>query len=302
MTASAGGAGTITAVSVKPITSTISSDSGPLVLKPATSVRIEPASGYGVFIGSNTQLFEDAAGVLGLRNSTTAQEMRVYNTYTSSTNYEALRVFYSGNVAYILSDKGSGGGIGRAVHIGTVGDSLISFRTNNAVRWSINGSSAPTYGLYPEADNSYDIGHPSFRVRSGYFGTATLGGGTKSLTDNSATIFLKVTMTSGSTWGGKIIFKLEGKDATDFTIIEGDVHVSAIDKAGTITCSVATPTVTTSLTSAGTSTLNGFTCSDAGSNVLNISANYTTSLTDTTNWPKILYRVDSVDTATLAQQ
>jgi hypothetical protein len=131
---------------------------------------------------------------------------------------------------------------------------------------------------------------------------AFLGSSSKSLTDNSGTIFAKVAVASGSTWGGEVIYKLEGKDATDFTVITGKVSFSAINKAGTITCSVGSVSETTSLTSAGTSANNGFTCADAGSNVLNLLVNYTTSLTDTTNWPKIYHRLDSPDTVTYTPQ
>jgi len=46
--ATSGFTGTVTAVSVKPITSTISSDAGPLVFKPSTSIRLVPASTYGI--------------------------------------------------------------------------------------------------------------------------------------------------------------------------------------------------------------------------------------------------------------
>lgn len=128
-------------------------------------------------------------------------------------------------------------------------------------------------------------------------GTAT------SVTDNVATVFAKVTMSSGSTWGGRIVYKLEGKDATNFVGMTGAVDVFAIDKAGTITCTVGAAYESTSLGSGGaTSVNNGFTCADATGNVLNILVNYTTSLADSAGWPKIIHHNYSVDTATYTPQ
>ena len=40
--------------------------------------------------------------------------------------------------------------------------------TADAGRWSIQSSSG--YAFLPEVDNSYDIGHPSYRVRNIYTG------------------------------------------------------------------------------------------------------------------------------------
>jgi len=48
ITADASFAGTITAVSVKPYTDLVTSSAGPLVFKPSTSIRLVPASTYGV--------------------------------------------------------------------------------------------------------------------------------------------------------------------------------------------------------------------------------------------------------------
>ena len=46
-------------------------------------------------------LFRDAANVLALRNSTTAQTLRVYNTWTDASNYERLGLTWASNVAEI---------------------------------------------------------------------------------------------------------------------------------------------------------------------------------------------------------
>ena len=123
--------------------------------------------------GADTILCRDGAGVLGLRNGATAQELRVYNTYTSSTNYEAARIVWSGNELSFVADKGSGGGSARGVYFGNNGDADVLMRVNNSQRWRFKAS-ANSYALWPETTNSYDLGGTSNTVRTGYFGTSLI--------------------------------------------------------------------------------------------------------------------------------
>lgn len=64
---------------------------------------------------ADTMLARLSAGQMIMRNSTTAQTFLVANTYTSTTSYEAAGTWWSSNVAYIGSQKGSGGGSARDV-------------------------------------------------------------------------------------------------------------------------------------------------------------------------------------------
>jgi hypothetical protein len=63
----------------------------------------------------------DAAGVIGQRNSTSDQEFRVYNTYTSGTNHEYLTLDWDSNVARVGTVKGSVGGTARDLVLQTDG-------------------------------------------------------------------------------------------------------------------------------------------------------------------------------------
>ena len=63
-------------------------------------------------------LYRDGAGILGLRYSTTAQTFRVYNTYTSATNFESLLIQWNTNEARIGTAVGSGGGSQRNIILG----------------------------------------------------------------------------------------------------------------------------------------------------------------------------------------
>lgn len=72
------------------------------------------------------KLFRDAANTLAQRNSTNAQTFRVYNTYTSSTNYELGKLDWSGNVFRVGTEKGSGGGTARSLELQTDGTTRLT--------------------------------------------------------------------------------------------------------------------------------------------------------------------------------
>ena len=61
-----------------------------------------------IAIGGNAVLYGDAANVLSLQNSTNAQVFRVYNTYTSGSNYERLGVQASSNAFFITPEAATG--------------------------------------------------------------------------------------------------------------------------------------------------------------------------------------------------
>lgn len=58
-------------------------------------------------------LFRDTAATLAQRNGANPQAFRLYNTYTSSTNFERLNLRWDTNVVKIGTEKGSAGGVAR---------------------------------------------------------------------------------------------------------------------------------------------------------------------------------------------
>jgi hypothetical protein len=80
------------------------------------------------------RLFRDAAGTLAQRNGTAAQTFRVYNTYTSATNYELGKLEWASNVFRIGTEKGSGGGTARTVEVHTDSISRLALDTTGSVR------------------------------------------------------------------------------------------------------------------------------------------------------------------------
>lgn len=103
------GSGNLRATSPRFITD-ISDSNGNEVFKiTATSSAVNEitianeATGLDPYLNSSTN-------IIGLRNSTTAQAMHIYNTFTSSTSYERAQLEWSSNIFRINIDKGSGGG------------------------------------------------------------------------------------------------------------------------------------------------------------------------------------------------
>lgn len=91
-------------------------------------------TGYGSFSittggGNAVTLVNDAQNVLGVRSSTSAQSVRIYNTFTSSTNFER-GVFdwtTTSNTLLVGTQKGSGGGTARAMQLMTDGTARAVF-------------------------------------------------------------------------------------------------------------------------------------------------------------------------------
>ena len=82
----------------------------------------------------NLVLRRDADNTLAQRNAANAQTFRVYNTYTSATNYELGKLEWASNVFRIGTEKGSGGGTARAVEVHTDSIARLACDTTGSVR------------------------------------------------------------------------------------------------------------------------------------------------------------------------
>jgi hypothetical protein len=243
-----------------------------------------------------------AAGTAKLYPDSTAHTLKLsnngaayYDVLTSNTGVPktgASGTFLTTTSSYTVRDTGG-------VFFIDGGASDIRIVSQTSTYLGAGGSliaRAATTGWLPASTDTVDLGGITSLWRTLYLSRGVQGSSVKSLTDGSPTIFAKVTIASGSTWTGAVIFKVEGTDGTDFTVTGGQINVSAINKAGTITCSPGTVINTAALTTGTkTQTLTGITCSDAGSGVLNLLANYTDNMTDSAGWPKFYHRVDSTD-------
>ena len=76
---------------------------------------------------TGTAIRKDGSSALGVRNATNPQTFRVYNTWTSTTNFERLNVRWASNELIIDAEAGSGGGTLRGIKIGSATSSLLGF-------------------------------------------------------------------------------------------------------------------------------------------------------------------------------
>jgi hypothetical protein len=89
----------------------------------------------------DTILVRDAVSVFAQRNSTNAQTFRIYNTYTSATNFERGQVGWTTNTFIVGTEKGSAGGNPRQLDFQTNGITRVSITTTGNVGI---GSTLPT--------------------------------------------------------------------------------------------------------------------------------------------------------------
>lgn len=88
----------------------------------------------------DVKLFRDGANILALRNSTTAQEFRIYNTFTDTSNYERAYGRWSGNV-FTIGTEGAGTGTNRVMQI-MFGTNVLSFSGTN-LTWNGTAITVP---------------------------------------------------------------------------------------------------------------------------------------------------------------
>ena len=120
-------------------------DTGSFVL--SSSVTFAWSSGEVGVAGGDLTLARDAANTLAQRNGTNAQTFRVYNTYTSSTNYELGKLEWASNVFRIGTEKGSGGGTARA----------LEFQTDGTTRATISANGQTTFSSGVRLDSYLDF-------------------------------------------------------------------------------------------------------------------------------------------------
>lgn len=94
---------------------------------------IEITDGPGT---SATVIRQDAANTLAQRNGTNAQTFRIYNTYTSATNFERANIGWSAsnpNVFIVGTEKGSSIGTARQMEFQTDGTTRVAITTTGLV-------------------------------------------------------------------------------------------------------------------------------------------------------------------------
>ena len=140
-------------------------------------------SGTGGTQGSfDTILVRDAAGVFAMRSSTVAHGLRIYNTFTSATNFERLNIIaQSAGSVIIGTEKGSAGGAARALEL----------QTDGVTRMVISATG--------------DVGIASNSAPTGGFGSAVIG--QLNTASGNATYVLGRESTASSTWAVALAYR-----------------------------------------------------------------------------------------------
>lgn len=119
-------------------------------------------AGTGIFdaitLDSSNQdvkLVRAAANNLALRNSTNAQALTIYNTYTDGSNYEALNLLGVAGSRFQISTAAAGTGTSRAIQFGA---SDFKFGTAAGSVWFTMDGSTGLRGLTPTLGVGYGTG------------------------------------------------------------------------------------------------------------------------------------------------
>jgi len=107
-----------------------------------------------------TGFARDGAGLVGLRVGTTAHDLRIYNTYTSSSVYERGSVGFVGNI-YTIGSYALGAGT-----------------TLRGINLGVSGNSIGLYGATPVARATTSVGSAAFVANTGTMvsSSSTFGG------------------------------------------------------------------------------------------------------------------------------
>jgi hypothetical protein len=120
---------------------------GPLAVAP-TQITV---ANFGLTFSTGTtyaasefSILRDAANTLAQRNGTNAQTTRLYNTFTSATNFERAKLQWDTNVLKVGTEKGADGGTARDMELQTDGTTRITLKADGAILFSGIPTSDPT--------------------------------------------------------------------------------------------------------------------------------------------------------------
>lgn len=97
------------------------------------------------FQGSDTRIYGEAAGALALRNSTTAQTLRIYGTYTDSANYVRASLVATSTKVTLAAERGGSGAANTCIILNPDGTGGVGIGT---------GTTAPAAKLHVACGNS----------------------------------------------------------------------------------------------------------------------------------------------------
>jgi hypothetical protein len=98
-----------------------------------TQIILDNNASANINWANNVFLYKDGFGQLAQRNGTNAQTFRIYNTYTTSTNFERGQVGWTTNTFIVGTEKGSAGGSPRQLELQTDGTTRVAITTDGYV-------------------------------------------------------------------------------------------------------------------------------------------------------------------------
>jgi hypothetical protein len=106
-----------------------SSTAQPLYIEANGGLQFTPTNNGS----ASTNIQAESAATLAQRQGTTAQTYNIYNTYTSSTNYERGFLKWNTNVLQIGTEKGSVGGTARTLELQTDGSTRLQITAGGSI-------------------------------------------------------------------------------------------------------------------------------------------------------------------------
>jgi len=194
------------------------------------------ATGNGPLIsavGDDTNIDLDltgkGTGAVAIRNGTTAQTLNIYNTYTSSTNYERLAITWDTNECILRTEAGSGGGTKRGVTINSSVSSADTVTIGNLA------------GLNMTGIRNVAVGDEALEAMTSGYDNVAVGHQALHLLTSNANRCVAIGKAAGIQMTGGFNATLIGANAgntypnmTDCTIIGSGADTSASGETGSI--------------------------------------------------------------------
>jgi hypothetical protein len=102
-------------------------------------IRSDRVFGIGTdAFGTNADVLwrRDGAGIWATYNGANPQTVRIYNTFTSATNFERAKLEWSSNILRLGTEKGTAGGTARDMEFQTDGVTRITLKADGAILFS----------------------------------------------------------------------------------------------------------------------------------------------------------------------
>ena len=267
----------------------------PMVGEGQDFIRYYPPS--GVSLGSTA-----APGSSDIVLATT-KSITICNTADCATNYERAELKWDTNQFIIATEK-SGTGSSRVMKFLINGSAAFQWTSGTTPR-SLNFDGANAY-FGPAADDILDLGlaNGTTKWKTIAVGRAILGSKSKTLTDNTATAFVRLAVADDDYEGCSIGWTAVAEDANGDArqIRKGRTNVAVLNNSGTEACNFsASADDQAILVTAGTFTCS-FDCNSAVADTVDLRATCDTSLDAAAEILTFEYRLDCESTVTVTPQ